>query len=243
MKEIEQTIYIYMDDSGRMSHVDKCCSYGGVYFKNRNARDNFKRLYIDIIRSNKCNFCEQSKENCTRECPEIKSHTTNPKFRRRIVNLIKNSEYANSYATTIYTRDIPSEVLDVKHSRGRRTDYYQKRVIKEIIKKLIIDNDIDPYKKVKLIIRIDESPRATDGIYNLESSIIEELVYGITNYDYGSKFPPILFGGLELDLKYVDSKTESLVQASDFFVGYVNATLMWKPKNAYLDFVDVQLYF
>lgn len=239
----EQAIYIYMDDSGSMSHANRCCSYGGVYFKNRNDRDNFKRHYIDIIKNNKCNFCNQVEKECNNICPEIKSHTTNSKFRRRIVNLIKNSEYANSYATTIYTRDIPSDVLEVKHSRGRRTDYYQKRVIKEIIKKLIVDGDIDPHKKVKLIVRIDESPRATNGLYNLESSIIEELMYGITNFDYGTTFPPILFGGLELDLKYVDSKKEVLVQASDFFVGYVNATLMWKSKKEYLDFVDVQLYF
>ena len=122
-----QEIYIYMDDSGRMSHVNKCCSYGGVYFKSRNDRDNFKRHYVDVINNSKCNFCDNDNKNCDKKCPEIKSHTTNTKFRRRIVNLIKNSPYANSYATTIYTRDIPNNVLNVKHSRGRRTDYYQKK--------------------------------------------------------------------------------------------------------------------
>lgn len=239
----KQEIYIYMDDSGKMSHAEKCCSYGGVYFKNRKDRDNFKRLYIDIIKDNKCRFCRNSKESCNHECPEIKSNNTSPKFRRRIVNLIKNSEYANSFATTIYNRDIPIEVLNVKHSRGRRTDYYQKRIIKDIIKKLIIEKEIDPYKHLTLIIRIDESPQATDGKYNLEESIIEEFLYGITNYDYGCTFPPILFGGLKVDLRYVDSKENALVQSSDFFVGYVNATLLWKPKREYLDFVDVQLFF
>lgn len=238
-----QEIYIYMDDSGKMSHADKCCSYGGIYFKNRQDRDNFKRQYLSIINSKKCDFCQKEKISCDKKCPEIKSHTTNSKFRRRIVNLIKNSKNVNSYATTIYTRNIPSDILNVKHSRGRRTDYYQKRIIKEIIKKLISEKAIDPYKKIKMVIRIDESPRATNGIYNLEASIIEELVYGITNFDYGCTFPPIIFGGLDLDLKYVDSKKETLVQASDFFVGYVNATLTWKPLKEKLSFVDVQLYF
>lgn len=68
-------------------------------------------------------------------------------------------------------------------------------------------------------------------MYDLKESIIEEFLYGITNFDYGCTFSPILFGGLVLDLKYVDSKKEILVQASDFFVGYVNATLLWKPKK------------
>lgn len=238
-----QEIYIYMDDSGRMSHVEKCCSYGGVYFVNRNARDNFKRLYSDIIKKSKCKFCQQDNMNCNHICPEIKSHTTDTKFRRRIVNLIKNSEHTKSFATTIYNRDIPKEVLAVKHSRGRRTDYYQKRIIKEIVQKLISNDELDPNKPVKLFIRIDESPQATNGIYNLEESIIEEFLFGITNYNYGCKFPPILFNKLKIDLKYVDSKKETLVQAADFFVGYVNATLLWKPKKSFLNFVDVQLFF
>lgn len=243
MGKEKQVIYIFMDDSGKMSHAEKCCSYGGVYFKNRSDRDNFKRHYIDIINNNKCRFCNYDSDTCSKNCPEIKSNNTNTKFRRRIVNLIRNSEYANSFATTIYNRDIPLEVLNVKHARGRRTDYYQKRIIKEIVKKLIIDKVIDPNKYLTLVIRIDESPQATDGKYNLEESIIEELLYGITNYDYAYTFSPILFGGLKVDLKYVDSKSTPLVQASDFFVGYVNSTLLWKPKREMLDFVDVQLFF
>lgn len=239
----KQTIYIYMDDSGKMSHSEKCCSYGGIYFKNRDARDNFKRLYMDIIKNNKCRFCNLDNTNCSHKCPEIKSNNTNTRFRRRIVNLIKNSCYVNSFVTTIYNRDIPLEVLNIKHSRGRRTDYYQKRIIKEIVKKLIKEKDIEPYKHLTLIVEIDESPRATNGIYNLKESIIEKLQYGITNYDYGCTFSPILFGGLTVELKYVDSKKNVLVQASDFFVGYVNATLLWKPEKERLEFVDVQLFF
>lgn len=239
----KQVVYIYMDDSGKLSHSEKCCSYGGVYFKNRNDRDNFKRLYIDIIKNNKCRFCKSDKMTCINDCPEIKSNNTNTKFRRRIVNLIKNSEYAYSFATTIYNLDIPLEVLNVKHSRGRRADYYQKRVIKEVVKKLIEENEIDPYQHLTLIIRIDESTQATNGKYNLKESIVEELLYGIVNYNYSCTFPPILFGGLKVDLRYVDSKKTPLVQASDFFVGYVNATLLWRRKKEKLDFVDVQLFF
>ena len=239
----KQVLYIYMDDSGKMSHSEKCCSYGGVYFKNRSDRDNFKRIYIDIIKNSKCRFCENERNDCNNNCPEIKSSNTNPKFRRRIINLIKNSEFAHSFATTIYNRDIPEDILNVKHSKGRRTDYYQKRVIKEIVKDLIDKKEIDPNKHLTLIIRIDESPRATNGKYNLEDSILEEFLYGITNFDYGCIFPPILYGGLKVDLQYVNSKKTSLVQASDFLVGYVNATLLWKPKKERLSFIDIQLFF
>ena len=65
MKEDKQVIYIYMDDSGKMSHSEKCCSYGGVYFHNRFAKDNFKRHYLNIINNSKCNFCEKDKNTCS----------------------------------------------------------------------------------------------------------------------------------------------------------------------------------
>ena len=238
-----QIIYIYMDDSGKLSRSDKCCSYGGIYFTNTSDRDNFKRLYYSIIKDNKCRFCSEEKDSCSKMCPEIKSHTTNTSFRRRIMNIIKNSPFTHSFATTIYTRNIPKNVLDVKHSRGRRTDYYQKRIIKEIVKDLINNKKIDPYKPIKLFIRIDESRRATNGVYKLDESIFEELKCGIINYDYGCTFPPIVYNDLVIDLQYVDSKKEYLVQAADFFVGYVNATLMYKPEKTPLDIVDIQLFF
>lgn len=232
-----------MDDSGKMSHSDKCVSYGGVYFRSRSDRDHFKRHYLSIIKQSKCSFCLQSVSSCDHTCPEIKSNSTNTKFRRRIVNLIRSSTHSFCYATTIYNHEIPKNILEAKHSRGRRRDYYQKRVIKEIILKLIKDGDINPYKPLKLVVRIDEAAQSSNGIYDLESSIIEEFLYGIYNYDYSKMFPPILFSDFKLDLKHVDSKTDTLVQASDFLVGYVNASLIWKPKRSILDFLDVQLYF
>ena len=54
------------------------------------------------------------------------------------------------------------------------------------------------YKPVKLFIRIDESPQATNGKYDLKESIIEEFLYGITNFNYGCTFPPILYDQLKV---------------------------------------------
>ena len=80
-------------------------------------------------------------------------------------------------------------------------------------------------------------------MYKLDESILEELKYGIINYNYGRVFKPIIFSDLVIDLQYVNSKKEYLVQAADFFTGYVNATLLYKPEKTVLDFVDVQLFF
>lgn len=233
---MEKTIYIYMDDSGKMVKQENCFSFGGIFFVDRDKRDDFKRLYSSFIKENKCKFCSKT---CDNECPEIKSNNTNNKFRRRIVNMIKNKEGVYAHSITIYNKNINDEIFKEKKSKGRRIDYYQKILIKEIVKKLLKNKNIDKNDDLKIIINIDEAKTATNGIYNLKESIIEELRYGIINFNYGYNFPPILKGNLKVEVNYVDSSKNFLVQASDFLVGYVNNSLSWNKNN--INFINVQL--
>lgn len=222
-----------MDDSGKMVKDEKCFSYGGIYFLDRDSRDNFKRLYSSFINDNKCKFC---KNICDNNCHEVKSNNTNNKFRRRVVNMIKNKEFVYTYAITIYNKNIGEEIFNSKKSKGRRVDYYQKIIIKEIVKNLIKEKIINGNDDLKLIINIDEAKTATNGIYNLKESIYEELKIGIVNFNYSYNFPPLIKGSLFLEVNYVDSRKNYLVQASDFLVGYVNASISWdNDKKLALD--------
>lgn len=221
---MQKTIYIYMDDSGKMVKNEKCFSYGGIYFINRSDRDNFKRMYVSFIKENKCKFCL---DKCS-VCPEIKSNNTNPKFRRRVINMIKNKDGVFSHSITIYNKNINDTIFKDKKSKGRRIDYYQKILIKEIVKNLIKTNVINPNESLKIIIDIDEAKTATNGIYNLRESVFEELKYGIVNFNYAYNFPPLIKGDLIVEVNYVNSSKNYLVQASDFLVGYVNSSLSWE---------------
>ena len=234
-----KNIYIYMDDSGKLSKKEKCFSYGGIYFTNLQNRDNFKRLYSSFINSTKCTFC--NKLICNHICPEIKSSNTNSKYRRRVINLIKNKDFVNTFSITIYNDEINRKTLS-KHSIGRRNDYYQKRIIKEIIINLLNNKILSKDEDINLVINIDDSPRASNGIYNLKESIKEELLYGIENYNYQTFIKPILNCKLNIEVNYVDSKKDYLVQCSDFLVGYINATLIWKEKRSKLKILDTQLF-
>lgn len=220
---MNKTIYIYMDDSGKMTKNEKCFSFGGIYFLNRESRDSFKRLYSSFINENKERFLDDSSL-------ELKSNNTNSKFRRRVINLIKNKNMVYSYAITIFTKNIEDYIFSNKKSKGRRIDYYQKIIVKKIIKNLLLSKTINKKDNLTIIINIDESKTATNGIYNLRDSIFEELKNGIVNFNYGTSFPPIIEGNLEVEVNYVDSSKNFLVQASDFLVGYVNASFSWNKE-------------
>ncbi len=232
---MQKNIYIYMDDSGKMVSTEKCFSFGGIYFINRENRDNFKRIYSSFINQNKCKFCS----NICKVCPEIKSNNTNNKFRRRVINLIKNKEGVYSHAITIYNKNISEYIFKDKKSKGRRIDYYQKILIKEIIKNLISKKTINKDEDLKIIINIDEAKTATNGIYNLKESIYEELKYGVVNFNYNASFPPLIKGNLSIEVNYVDSSKNYLVQASDFLVGHVNAINSWETKKDF--YIDVKI--
>src|SRR5690606_8345384 len=121
-----------------------------------------------------------------------------------------------------------------------------KRAIKEKIIKLIKSGYVDPQKFVYLRIYIDEQLTATDGYYDLEGTIYEELVNGIINFDYNTFHTPILHGGAKIKIKFLDSKNNDLIQASDVLANrlrasfvYNNPELRRKPNHSYLQFPKI----
>lgn len=215
----KQKLYIYIDDSGKMSDKEICFSYGGVYFNNIIDRDNFKRLYTTFIKENKKTGFLKNNMN---EEDEIKSSNSTTLFKRRVINLISNKIGVNTHSITIFNKNLEKYVFKNRHTKGRREDYYQKILIKKIILNEIKNKNIDPFEEITLIVNIDNSKRATNGIYNLRESLSEELEHGINNFNYGAYFPPIINGKLIIQVNYINSEDNILVQASDFIVGYVN---------------------
>ena len=217
-KEVVQEIYINLDDSGKLSKKEKISVYGGIVFLSKKEKDKFITQYRSIIKSIKCNYCEHDKKTCTNECPEIKNTNVEADHRRRIVNYIKKYY---TIALIIRNDDVRDHIISNKASKGRFTDYAIRRLIKESIRKLINQKRIDPNLPVKLILNIDQQSTKSNGYYNLKDGLIEELVYGIYNFNYNTLHKPILYGGLEVNLKYFDSSKSYAVQAADFMAGNI----------------------
>lgn len=231
----EQTIYINMDDSGRLVNGEpdeQVFVYGGVFFLSLHEQENFSRQYKALVNTIKSKYCKgflkngnlmeshcttHYYKNCQYSCPELKSNMLEPKDRRRLLNFIKKYDTSVAVVSNLKLKDY---IFDSKASKGRYKDYIIKREVKRIVENLISQNRINSKEPVKLILNLDEQSTVSNGYYDLKSSIKEELQFGVMNYDYGISFPPIL-SSVEVELKYKNSYFNFPVQAADLLVGEV----------------------
>lgn len=228
-----QEIYINIDDSGKLTSKELISVYGGIVFLSKKEKDKFITQYKSIISEIKCNYCKNINK-CNKKCPEIKNTNIKPSDKRRIMNYIKKY-YIIGLITKNY--EIYDHIKDSKAAKGRFIDYSIRRLIKEIIKNLIELKKINPYSPIRLIVNIDEQSTKSNGYYNLRDGLIEELKYGIINYNYGRKLLPIIYSNLEIRLSYQDSGKSYVVQAADLLAG----TIRRKSLNALNESIDINI--
>ena len=101
-------------------------------------------------------------------------------------------------ALVINNNNVYGHIKESKAARGRFVDYAIRRMIKEIVESLIKLKNIDPNTPIKLIINIDQQSTKSNGYYNLHDGLVEELKYGIVNFNYSTKINPIVFSNLEI---------------------------------------------
>lgn len=239
------TIYIFMDDSGKLTNKEKVSVFAGISFTEKYEKDKFNRQYKSILNNIKCNYCSLSNEKCQgTNCPEIKSFNIKNADKRRLINLCKQHF---TYAVVINNQKTYPNILNSKASRGRYTDYTQKMIIKKIISQYISNGTINTSQDLNLVIRIDQQSTKSNGYYSLKESIYEELANGIYNFNYNVRHNPIIFGKLNVDVEYMDSKKVYSIQASDIIAGKVRSTVLHsnndKELNQKLDsFLKLKLF-
>lgn len=237
----KQVLYINLDDSGKLSKKEKVSVYGGIVFFNKREKDKFITQYRSIINDIKCHYCTKSiSDNCGNSCPELKSFNLKSSDKRRIMNYIKKYY---TIGCLINNDKIYDYIMKDKASKGRFTDYAIKRLIKELIKKLIKTKRINPNVPLKIIINIDEQSTKSNGYYSLRDGIIEELLYGVSNFNYNVLYKPILFNELEVYLKYQRSDKSYVIQASDLIAGTIRFEFLNNYDNDFelmnkLSFID-----
>lgn len=185
-------------------------------------------LLILIIRI-KCKYCRKTIVDCNsnKSCPELKHNMLKPKHNRQLMNYIKKY----SVLCCIINNDrIYPNIKQDKASRGRYLDFALKLLVKQTLKGLIKDEVIDPNQPIKLILNIDEQTTKSNGYYNLKDGIIEELKYGIYNYNYNTIHTPIIKSSFEISVCYQKSEKSYLIQAADLIAGTIRKT--------YLDNID-----
>lgn len=233
-----QEIYINLDDSGKLTTKERISVYGGLVFLSKKEKDKFITQYRSIIDSIKCNYCDSKKDSCDNNCPEIKNTNITSKDKRRIMNYIKKYYVV---ALVIKNDKVYDHIKSNKAAKGRFTDYAIRRMIKEIIKSLIKCNSIDPNNPIRIIINIDQQSTKSNGYYNLQDGLVEELKYGIVNYNYSSTINPIVHSELEIKVYYQDSGKSYVVQAADLLAGTIRRSVLNKQNEYLTKFVDFKI--
>jgi|SRR5690625_1319273 len=221
-----QQLYFYIDDSGVLHRNENYFVYAGYTFLNAKERDiayvRYKKLSDDI-------------RNHLGLSGELKSSMIGTKHKRSLFNILKNE---HSLAVYVNNKRVYDNIMNYKKSRHRYKDYILKMAIKNKIKQLIRMNLVNPDVEVGLNIYIDEQLTATDGYYDLEHSIYEELVNGIHNFDYNTFHTPILQSEARIKVRFLDSQNNYLIQASDVLANrfrasfaYNNHKLRNKPNH------------
>ena len=224
-----QTIYINLDDSGKLVNTERVSIYAGLVFISKHEKDKFITQYRSIVQSIKCKYCNKNILNCNsnKACPELKHNMLKQKHNRQLMNYIKKY----SVLCCIINNDrIYPNIKQDKASRGRYLDFALKLLVKQTLKGLIKDRIIDPNKPINLILNIDEQTTKSNGYYNLRDGIIEELKYGIYNYNYNTIHTPIIKSNFDISVCYQKSEKSYLIQAADLIAGTIRRT--------YLDNID-----
>ncbi len=240
-----QTIFINIDDSGKLVSGEKISVYGGVVFLSKKEKDKFITQYRSIVNDIKCRYCHCDNTICDKNsCPELKHNNLYKSDIRRIINYIKKYMVV---ACIINNGKIYEHIINDKASKGRYIDYALRRMIKGIIINLISNKKLNPNNPVKLVLNIDQQSTKSNGYYNLKDGLIEELKYGIVNFNYGKKHSPILYNDLDIKLTYQKSDKSYVVQAADLVAGTVRKKTIDFYNDSIslyknLEFVDYKLF-
>ncbi len=223
--EKEQSIYINIDDSGKLVNSEKVSIYAGLVFLSKKEKDKFITQYRSIVKDIKCKYCKKNIEKCTnnKDCPELKHNMLKAKHIRRLVNYIKKYSVL---CCVINNTKVYDNIKENTASRGRFLDYSLKLLIKNTVKELIKENSINPNNSTNLIVNIDEQTTKSNGYYNLREGIFEELKFGIFNYNYSVMHKPILYGDLDVKVSYQKSEKSFSIQAADLVAGTIRRTYL-----------------
>lgn len=206
-----QEVYMFFDDSGVLHRnaPNRYFVYAGYAFVGNGSKDKARNRYkrtTRIIRKKK------GLEG------ELKAAFLERNDRHKLYRVMKNE---HSMGLTVDIQRVRDSILDDKKSIHRFKDYVLKRLVKDKMNELIVNGLINPNEDVKLRICVDEQATATNGYYNFQESVYEELKNGIHNFNYSTFYEPIIFGKLELSVEYCDSNNNYLIQASDILANRI----------------------
>lgn len=218
------TLCIYSDESGVFDYRnERYFVFGGLILFNDQIED-LSRRHASIE--------SKLKEIAAyADLPELKASYLSSRDRRKIFSLLKDYQ---KFGAVIDLGSINRNIFSDKKSKQRYMDYAYKIAVKRAFEDLIRRGMLSSGERLRINFFVDEHSTATNGLYELEQGLLQEFKEGTFNYNFQKYFPPIFPNLDKLSLRYVDSKANRLIRASDIIANRIYFELKsGKIENLY----------
>lgn len=199
-------IFIYSDESGVFDkkHNDYFV-FGGIILLSKEQKQIEERKYANAEKN------IRKSENIDFDC-EVKANTISNEAKAKLYRSLNKVE---KFGVCIYQRDVDDSITAHKKSKQRFLDWAYKMAVKRKLEALIASGDIIPDEVENLYFFVDEHSTATDGCYELKQTLEQEFKFGVHTNNYTVFHPPILPRLKRVELKFCNSKNQTLVRAAD----------------------------
>lgn len=211
--EDKMNLYIYSDESGVFDNVhEDYFVFAGIICLGKDQKDEIIRRYKhveEILRKNR-SFSESQ---------ELKASFLSPKDKSKIYRSLNN---VYKFGVVIYQKNIKvKEIYSNKKSKQRYLDYAYKIAVKRALLNLLRQHAIKKEDIDNIYFYVDEHTTATNGRYELEEAIEQELKIGTFNYSYQLFYPPVFPELTSVQVQYCNSQKVHLVRAADIIANKI----------------------
>lgn len=205
-------LFVYSDESGVFDPVhNDFYVYGGYIFLGKDEKDDAVRMYTAKEKDIRNNYDRGV---------ELKANLLSRKDKHR---LHKRMDGFIRFGAIISEKRIESHIHSNKKSKQRYLDYVYKLSLKHALKRMDALGLCEFSDIERIHIFVDEHTTATDGIYELRESLLQEFKHGTHNWNWTKFFQPIIPDLVSIDLQYCSSEKVTLIRAADIFANYLFA--------------------
>ncbi len=197
-------VYVYSDESGVFDKFHKdYFVYAGIAVI---GQDN-----VSILARSYLNAEKNLRKSCKyKELPELKASKLENDDKRKLYRIIKD---CYKFIVVVRLKELQDERFCNRLSQQRYLDYAYKRGLKNLLRNMAKNGELDLSQEFEIRCYIDEHNIATNGKYDLGSSIYTEFKRGL--YLPNFEIKPIATGLRDVSTTYCNSETNTLVRASD----------------------------
>ena len=204
-------IFVYSDESGVFDKVHyRYFVFGGIICIDSTGKELWSRKYSAAEKSINRDGKYGSHE--------LKGSRVSAKDKNK---LFRSLNQCYKFAVVIDQSALLDEIYLAKKDKQRYLDYAYKTVVEEAFFDLEARGIIDLKEVDRVYFNVDEHSTATNGIYELQAILEQELVLGTFNYDYSRYYAPSLPNCREISVTFCDSETKLLIRPADIIANKI----------------------